>query len=537
MIGLVIGLVGLVAAQCGSTSPTQNAPVEPAAVTVAEKPVIVIALDSDIDHIELMEFRTDGGYHATANLYEPLVSQKLVPGAEEGVLEGVNEYNSGLAEVTFSDDFLVATAKIREGARFQNGNPITAQAFKHTLDRAMVAPRSYIPLLVQFMGFDSPEDIAVVDDYTLEFRLDNPSPLFLPLLSFQILGALDPETTQAHATEEDPWAFDWYRENANASGPYMITEWKAGEEYVFEPNPNYWQGSDFFQNSKIVAKVVPSAEERERLLKEGEVDLALGLPFNSVDELKAASNVKVYTIESRRIFYVGMNNKLAPFDNQQVRQAISYAIPYNTIIQEAVSGYAQQATSLIPKGMPTHTDEFWAYNTDLDRAKTLLSEAGFPDGFEVELAVRQATASDVATAKLIQSSLAKIGINVMINEMSDADYFGKLNGHELPFFIHDWYSWGNDPAFQFTFLVQCGAFTNYTDYCNERVDQIIQEVTWTVDETRREELMREAQQIVIEEAPWGFLYQPDWVVAASQDFTGIAKVDELTLRFAYMGKK
>ena len=534
MVLLMIGLVGVLAIQCAPT-PTAT-PMHPTPVA-EEKPVIFVALDSDIDHIELMEFRSDAGYYATANMYEPLILQKLVPGAEEGMLEGISEYGPGLAEVIFSEDGLVATVKIGSGAKFYNGNPITAHAFKHTFDRAMIAPRSYIPLLVQFMGFDSPEDVMVVDDYTLEFHLDKPSPLFRPLLAFQVFGAMDLETTRTHATDEDPWAFDWYHENANSSGPYIITKWEPGVEYVFEPNPNYWQGPDYFQNSKVIAKVVPSPEDRELLLKQGDIDLALGLPFKDVDVLKADPNVKVYTTEYTRLFYLGMNNKIPPFDDQKVRQAISYAIPYDAIIHEALYGYAQKATSPIPKGMPSHSDEFWNYDTDLNKARALLAEAGFSDGFDVELAVRLSIPWDVDAAVQIQSSLAKIGVNVTINKMTDADFFSKLNNHALPFFIHDWYSWGNDPAFQLTFLLKCGAFTNYADYCNERVDQLIDEVTWTVDEAEREELMREAQKIIVEEAPWAFLHQPDWIVAVSKDFTGFAKVDEATLRFAFMGKK
>jgi ABC-type transport system substrate-binding protein len=111
---LVLSLTGLLAAQCAALTPTVTTP--PPTATVENRPVIVVALDSDIGHIELMEFRSDGGYHATANLYEPLVSQQLVPGAEKGVLEGTSEYGPVLAEVTFSDDNLVATVQIREDA-------------------------------------------------------------------------------------------------------------------------------------------------------------------------------------------------------------------------------------------------------------------------------------------------------------------------------------------------------------------------------------------------------------------------------------
>lgn len=548
-----LGLTGFLAlamilTACGPTpttappaptdTPAPPAPTEtPVPPTPEAKPVIVIALDSDIDHIEPMEFRSDAGYYATANLYEPLIQQKLVPGAEAGLLEGIDEYGPGLAQVTMSADGLVATLKIQQGAKFFDGSPITAQAYKYALDRAMTAPRSYIPLLMQFMGFDSPEDVVVVDDYTLEFRLKKPSALFLPLLAFQVFGAMDPTTAKAHATAEDPWAFDWFRKNANPSGPYQITKWEPGVEYVFEPNPNYWQGPDFFKNSKVIVKVVLSPEDRVLLLKKGDIDLALGLPFKDVDALKANPNVKVYAIEYTRLFYLGMNNKIKPFDNQKVRQAISYAVPYNTIIEESLYGYAQKATSPIPVGMPTHTDDFWKYNTDPAKAKALLAEAGFAEGFDVELAVRLSIPWDVDAAVWIQSALAEVGVNVTISKLTDADFFGRLYKHELPFFIHDWYSWGNDPAYQLTFLLKCGAFTNFADYCNKRVDELIEQATWTVDEAKREEMMREAQQIIVEEAPWAFLHQPNWIVGVSKDFTGFVKVDDLCLRFAYMGKE
>jgi peptide/nickel transport system substrate-binding protein len=510
---------------------------EAEALLARAKPVIVIAMDSDIDHIEPHEFRSDFGYYATANFYEPLLLQVLEPGAEEGVLEGTLEYGPGLAEsMTMSADGLVATFKIREGAKFANGNPITAHSFKHIFDRAITAPRSYIPLLVQFMGFDSADDVVVVDDYTLEIHLDQPAALFKPQLAFQVFGAMDEKTTAAHATADDPWAFDWYRLNTNPSGPYVISKWEPGVEYWFEPNPNYWQGPEFFQNRKIIAKVVPSPEDRELLLKKGDIDLALGLPFKDVDALKADPNVKVYDIKYTRLFYLGMNSKIAPFDNVKVRQAISYAIPYETIIEESLYGYAQKATSPIPVGMPLHSDEYWPYDTDLDKAKALLAEAGYGGGFDVELAVRLSIPWDVDAAVWIQSNLVQIGVNVTINKMTDADFFGKLNAHELPFFIHDWYSWGNDPAYQLTFLLKCGQFTNYADYCNERVDELIELATWETDEAKRTEYMNEAQKIIVEEAPWAFLHQPDWIVGVSKDFTGFAKLDDLCLRFSYMGK-
>ncbi len=484
-----------------------------------------------------MEFRSDAGYYATANLYEPPLQQKVVADADGVVLAGQLEYLPGLAEsYTVSPDGKLVTLKIRQGAKFANGTEITAESFKHTFDRAMTAKRSYIPMLTQFMGISKAEEIVVKDKYTLELRPTQAAALMVPMLAFQVFGAMDPATTKANATKDDEWAFDWYRKNANPSGPYKITSWKPGVEYVFEPNPNYWRGPDYFQNSKVIVKVVPSPEDRELLLKKGDIDLALGLPFKDVAALKADPNVTVKAIEYTRLFYLGMNSKLKPFDNVKVRQAISYGIPYQTIIDKVLYGNGQRAYSPIPKGMPTSNKSFWNYETDAKKTAQLLKDAGVSN-LKLDLAVRQSIPWDVDTAVWIQSSLSEAGVNVTINKMTDADFFDKLNKHQLPFFIHDWYSWGNDPAYQLTFLLKCDAFTNYADYCNKRVDELIQKVTWTVDPAERQKLMDEAQKIIVEEAPWAYLHQPNWVVAMNKKFTGFAKLDDLCLRFATMGKK
>ncbi len=518
-------------------TPEPTTPPPPTPTPVPTKPVIVLALDSDIDHIELMEFRSDAGYYATANLYEPMLEQKLVPDADGTVLEGQLEYIPALAEsFAIAPDGKSITLKIRQGAKFADGTEITAESFKHTFDRALTAPRSYIPLLTQFMGFSKAEDVVVVDKYTLRINLQQQGALLIPQLAFQVFGAMDPATTKAHATADDPWAFDWYRKNANPSGPYMLTKWEPGVEYVFEPNPNYWKGPDFFQNSKVIAKVVPSPEDRELLLKKGDIDLALGLPFKDVDALKADPNVKVKAIHYTRLFYLGMNNKIPPFDNVKVRQAISYGIPYQTILDKVLYGYGQRAYSPIPKGMPLHNPSFWNYETDTKKTAQLLKEAGVSN-LKLELSVRQSIPWDVDAAVWIQASLAEAGVEVTVNRLTDADFFDKLYKHQLPFFIHDWYSWGNDPAYQLTFLLKCGAFTNFADYCNPRVDELIQQATWTVDQDARKKMLDEAQQIIVSEAPWAYLHQPDWIVAMSKNFYGFAKVDDLCLRFAYMGKK
>jgi peptide/nickel transport system substrate-binding protein len=505
-------------------------------VNAQDKPVIVIAYDGDIDHIAPMEFRSQWAYDATANLYEPLISQVLIAN-DSGDLIGQVETEGALAEqVDVSDDGTVFTFHLRQDAMFADGTPITANDYKYTFDRALTGP-GYLGLLAPFMALGSADQVEVVDDYTLKISTSQPAALTETVLTFQVFGAMSQATGEANATEEDPWAVDWHRTNSNSSGPYSIAEWDAGVEYVFEPNPNYWRGADFFQNGGAIFRVVPEAVTREQLLRAGDVDVAMNLPYSNLTELEADPDVNIHAVPTTRIYHLAMNVNTPPFDDVRVRQAISYAVPYEAIIENVIFGYGQQPTSPVSVGMEGATDEFWVYDAgDLDKARELLAEAGYADGLDVELTINQDDQTRVDAAVWIQAGLAEVGVNVTINPVPTADFEGLKYSHELPFFIEQWYSWGNDPFYQLTFNLKCGAFTNLTNYCNEEVDELIEAGTFSRDPEEREQLIRRAQEIIVEEAPWAYLYQPDWIVGTRSDVTGVALFNDLTLRFAYLGK-
>jgi peptide/nickel transport system substrate-binding protein len=376
-----------------------------------------------------------------------------------------------------------------------------------------------------------------VDDHTLQITTAKPAALTETIIAFQVFGAISKATSDAHATDDDPWAFEWTKTNSNSSGPYTITEWNPGTEYVFSPNPNYWQGEDWFQNSGVVFRVVPDAATREQLLRSGDVDVALGIPYSDLSTLEGDPNVTIHAIPTTRIYHLGMNVKAKPFDDVKVRQAVSYAIPYEAIVDNVVYGYGKQPTSPIPEGMEGHTDKYFAYGSgDLDAARQLLTDAGYPDGFEVDLTVPQEDQTRVDAATWVQSGLAEIGITVNINAVPTAQFSEMINSHELPFFIQEWYSWGNDPFYQLTWNFKCDSFPNFANYCNKELDQIIEEGTFSRDPAKRAELADRAQEILLNDAPWALLYQPDWIVSTRSDVSGIALLHDLTLRYGFLGK-
>ncbi|MBI5929606.1 MAG: ABC transporter substrate-binding protein [Chloroflexi bacterium] len=501
-----------------------------------EKPPIIIAYDGDIDHIEPMQFRSVAAYDATANLYEPLITQVVVPN-ENGELVGQAEFEGAIAESwDVSEDGTTFTFHLRPDAKFADGTPITANDYKYTFDRAITGP-GYLALLTPFMAIDSADQVQVVDDYTLQITTNRPAALTETIVGFQVFGAISQATAEANATADDPWAEQYFHQNSNSSGPYVITEWNQGVEYVFEPNPNYWRGLDFFQNSATIFRVVPEASTREQLLRTGDVDVALGIPFSSLDALAQDSNITIHAIPTTRIYHLGMNNTIAPFDDARVRQAVSMAVPYDAIIENVLAGYGQQPKSPVSVGMEGYTDEYWNYGDgDLDAARALLDEAGYGDGFEIDLTVPQEDQGRVDAATWIQAGLAEIGITVNINAVPTAQFSELLYSHELPFFIEQWYSWGNDPFYQLTFNFKCDSFPNYVNYCNPEVDALIDAGTFSRDPQERADLIRRAQQIIVEDAPWAFLYQPDLVIATRSNVTGLALFNDLTLRYAYLGK-
>jgi peptide/nickel transport system substrate-binding protein len=533
LAGLVLVLAAVIVTIYLVRAPTVQVP--PVA-----KPTIVIAYDSDIDHIEPMQFRSLGAYDATANLYEPLITQVLVAN-DRGQLIGQRQFEGAVAaRYEVSPDGTVFTFHLRRDAKFADGSPITAHDYKYTFERALKGP-GYIGLLAPFMALESAAQVEVVDDYTLKITTSRPAALTETIIAFQVFGAISKATADAQATAEDRWADKWHRTKANPSGPYMVTEWKPGVEYVFTPNQNYWRGADWFQNSRLIFRVVPDAATRVSLLRAGDVDVALGVPFRDLPELAKDPNVVIHAIPTTRVYHLGMNIKKKPFDDVRVRQAVSLAIPYDAIVEKVIFGYGRRPTSPIPAGMEGHTDEFWSklYGgaPDPARARALLAAAGHPNGFEVELTVPQEDLTRVDAATWVQSGLAEIGVKVKINAVPTAQFSALLHARELPFFIQEWYSWGNDPFYQLTWNFKCGAFPNFVNYCNKELDKIIEEGTYSRDPEKRKELALRAQEALVGAAVWAYLYQPHWIVATRSDVTGIALFDDLTLRWGFIGKR
>ncbi len=498
------------------------------------KPRIVVSLDSEISVLEPQTFRTLGAFAATAGLYCAPLREEFT--ADGSMLSATGKTRPGLAEsVSASADGKKVTIKLRD-AKFADGSPVTADDVAYTLQRAIDGP-GYVKALTPFLGLTASSQITVADPKTVELAVTRVSPLLDKFLTFQTFGAIEKKVAEAHKTAADPWAAEWFNTHSTSCGPYMLDNYSSDMQQIdFKPNPNYYDAASL-PNAGIVMRYVGDPEQRALLLEKGQIDLASGLSPQLLKKLEGDSGVKVYRAPSSRLVYLGMNNKVAPFNNPKVRQAVASAVPYDDLINSVMQGYAQPAGNVVTSSMDTYAgDKTGNYKFDITAAKAALAEAGVKTPISVELTIRQSHAQDQQSAVFIQDKLGQIGIQVKINRLPDAQFSERLNKKQLSFFIHDWYSWGEDPFYQMAFLVKSTASTNFSQYDNPELDKLIDTGMWQTDKAQRAATSKQAQDILLRDTPLVPLYSPDWVVAARSDVTGVARSFTEIVQFDQLGK-
>jgi len=404
-------VLALFATACGSAATQSPAAVADAPAAATEAPVateapaagpvvLKIAYSSTIDTWDpIASFSTEAAY--LPNVYETLLKINK-PGSAE-------KYTPVLAESwSVSDDKKSYTFKLRPDVKFHDGEPMNAAAVKASIDAVKDHGGA---------GFIwwSVDNVEVVDDLTVKFNLSTPQPIDLIASSMYAAYIVSPKALEGFAADENFWADG----KSYGTGPYMVESYTPDVEAVFTQNTEYWGGWEAGQYEKVVASLVPEATTRQQMLEGGEVDLAERLPNENLDTFRNDPNYTVFE-EPSFFNYVGIFNTLrAPLDDVKVRQALSYAIPYQDIIAIGASGLGTQSFGPVPAGVYPWDDSVGQYTYDLEKAKTLLKEAGHEGGgFSLKLTYTASNASEEAFAPLIKDSFAQIGVEVTIEALS-----------------------------------------------------------------------------------------------------------------------
>lgn len=439
-------------------------------------------------------------------IYDRLVTHAMKTLPDGKVMYDATKLEPELATSwEISDEGKTMVFHLRKDATFHDGSPVTAADVKWSFDRAIAA--GGFPAIQMAAGsYTDPNSFSVVDEHTFKISLSAPNKLALPDLAVPVPDIVNSKLALSHATTEDPWALNWTRDHDAGGGPFKVTSWKAGDQIVFDRFDN-WKSGPPPALKRVVYREIESAGTRRALLEKGDVDVSVGLPPKDYAELAAASKVNVIgTLMQNEMFHVDMNVTMKPFDDKRVRQAIAYALPYDAIMKQAlynraVPMYGADPADPFPPVWPTASP----YKTDLDKAKALLTAAGYPNGFKTELFIdmSQSTVQE-PMALLIQEQLKKLGIEVTITKIPGSEWFAKMGSKSMPMDINYFYGWLDYPEYFFfwTYDGKNNSVFNTPNYVNPDLDKLTAAARFeTLDKAKYEETISKMNAIVMDDVP------------------------------------
>lgn len=398
-----------------------------------------------------------------------------------------------------SPDGKIYTFEIRQGVRFTDGTPVDAEAVRFTFERLKgigAGPSEMFPTL---------ERVEVAGPYTVRFILSEPFGAFLSTLAHPGASIVNPRVVRQNATADDPWARNYLAVNTAGSGPFILREWRKGERIVLEANREYWGGRP--RLSRVLIRIVPESNTQRLLLERGEVDIAENLTADQIALIRDLPGIRVEQHASPFVQYVYINNRR--ITDVRLRQALSYAVDYKGVIDTVERGLGLQMRGPIPQGMVGHDPQAFQYRYDPDRARRLLQEAGY-DGRELRLLFADRFAWWPALAQYLQANFAAVGVRVKLEQYAWATLRQKYQEGDFDLALGVWSPDFADPYMFMNFWFDSnnwGLAGNRAFYANSRVDELVRRAAVVTDQAERLRLYREAQAIVIEEAPYIYLYQ------------------------------
>jgi peptide/nickel transport system substrate-binding protein len=464
------------------------------------------------------------GYEVSWNCYDRLISHEMKEGPGGVPYYDRDKFKPELAEDINIGDMSV-TFKLKKNAKFHDGTPVTARDAKWSLDRA-VSVGGFPTFQMSAGSLTKAEQFVVVDDNTIRVDFARKDRLTIPDLAVIVPCIVNSELVKKNASEKDPWGLEYTKQQTAGSGAYKVTKWTAGTEVIMERNDD-WVGGPMPKIKRVIWRMVPQAGNRRALLERGDADISYELPNKDFQELKAAGKLNIVSLPfSNGIQYLGMNVTRPPFNNPKVREAMAYAVPYQKIMDVVLFGLANPMFGA-PAGKAT--DVAWPqptkYFTDMAKAKALLTEAGYPDGFETTISFDLNFAGiNEPLCVLVQESLAQIGIKTTINKVPGANWRTELNKKEMPLYTNVFSGWLDYPEYFFYWCYHGNnSVFNTMSYKSPEMDKFIdgaRTAAATGDKATYDTDVKGMVDLAFTDIPRIPLYQPFVNVAMQKNVSG-----------------
>ena len=437
----------------------------------------------------------------------------------------------GLAESwTVSKDGLRYTFKLRKNVAFHDGTPMNAEAVKFSIERQINPEHPFnklgkYPFANYFFG--NVKAVEVVDPQTVEFVLKEPRASFLAILTAGAASVVSPTAVKKLGAD--------YALTPVGTGPFKYVSWDRGQRVVLEKNPSYWKFP--VKVDRVVFRPIVEDQARLTELMTGTLDLMVGTPPDFVAQLEKSPTITLLKQVGAHVWYLGVNNQKKPLDDKRVRQAMNYAVNKEAIVRDVLKGTGSLSAGPVLPGTWGADAALKPYPYDPARARKLLAEAGFPNGFSTTLWVPESGSgmqSPVAMSTVIQSNLKAVGINVALQTFEWGAFIAKLRSKDQELFALSWMAGNEDPDMVMYPLLHSSQWTpggpNRALYKNERFDDLLHQARLTTDDKKRAELYRQAQRIMYDDPPWIFIDHEIQTAAHSKRVQGFKLHPSFDLR-------
>jgi peptide/nickel transport system substrate-binding protein len=512
----VIAVTALAACSAGTKS-TANGSNSTLRVAVAE---VTSNLDPALYNVPANYITIAGtaGYLVT-NPYKAFPYPSEYKGAAQVVNADVSK--SALATSwKLSSDGLSLTMNLRTDAGSPSGHKLTAEDVVWTAKRD-VALKTVGAFGMTVANIDTSNPVTATNSHTVVWHLTKPSPLLMKVLAWSWFAPLDSIEAKKHATSSDPWAQNWLKSHSDFYGPYTVTQFTPGQSATLSVNPNYWGAKPAIKT--ITMTSVPDAGTRQQLVQRGEVDLVPDLPRTQLTALQKSSSVTVDLQPSTRFSYLQYRAGVAPLDNKLVRQAISYAIPYSTILKDVYDGTALPAKT-ISTWLPNADPSVSPYSYDPKKAAALLAEAGYSKGFTVSLtySVENPGPENEQVAILIADSLKKLGVTVnLVKPSSEAAFTTLYDAGQFQMALAGLSPGAPDDGYALFAMGATGGYQNFGKFSNADFDQITSEALSETNTTKRAALLTQANKLYEDLVPATPIADPLVGIATAKDVKGL----------------
>ena len=392
---------------------------------------------------------------------------------------------------------------LRKGVKFHNGEPFNAAAMKYSIER-LLDPKTGSPI-VEFADAGV-TGVNIIDEYTADIVSKIPAPI-IPEQCALFDGVMVPP----NYIEEKGAAY--FARNPVGTGPFKFVQWQPGAQVVMEANTSYWGGAPSL--SQLIVKPVPDSATALASLQSGELDLVTGLVGSDVEPIAGASGIKIVSVPGIRCYFVNLDTETpGPLADVRVRQALNYAVDVDELIKVVLAGYGQQIATMFPSSAFGYSSSVQPYPYDPAKAKQLLAAAGYPNGFSTKMS---ANATNSLLLQAITGQLAKVGVQVSektyaVQTFTELDYVN--HGSALgPTYVVNNSGWSMDAYSYLQSYIR--PVSRSSRWNNAQATKLVTTEQTSVEPATRQAAFAQLQNLMIEQAPFLFLYVSDLVLPMS----------------------